>query len=139
MTNAVDSDDILLSAGEAAGVDLPLVSGMTNTGPRRVAIWLTPRSWLLLCGIEEERPLVARLNGTFPEKLAHAVGYTDCLCWFELSGMASLDLLTEGTFLSLERGGLPIGHAKRTPIAQIAAIVGAQSGALFCRVADRCS
>jgi heterotetrameric sarcosine oxidase gamma subunit len=137
ITNAVDSDGILLSAGEAAGVDLPLVSGMTHTGPRRVAIWLTPRSWLLLCDIEEESPLVARLNGTFPEKPVHAVSYTDCLCWFELSGTASLDLLTEGSFLSLESGGLPIAHAKRTLIAQIAAVVVRESELVWSVAVER--
>jgi heterotetrameric sarcosine oxidase gamma subunit len=51
------------------------------------------------------------------------VPFTDALCWFELSGDGALDLLTEGSFISLERGGLPVGRAKRTLIAQIAAVV----------------
>ena len=40
-----------------------------------------------------------------------------------MSGAASIDLLTESSFISLERGGLPVGHAKRTLIAQIAAVI----------------
>ena len=40
-----------------------------------------------------------------------------------MSGAATLDLLTEGTFLSLERGGLLVGYAKRTLIAQVSAVI----------------
>ena len=31
--------------------------------------------------------------------LVHAAGFTDSLCWFELSGKASLELFQEGVFL----------------------------------------
>jgi heterotetrameric sarcosine oxidase gamma subunit len=123
LTAAVDNAEIAASASAVAGVDLPLVHGMIKTGVGRLALWLSPRSWLVQCGLEEEVDLIARLNATFPDKRAHATGFTDYLCWFELSGAASLDLLTESTFVSLERGGLPVGHAKRTLIAQIAAVV----------------
>jgi heterotetrameric sarcosine oxidase gamma subunit len=123
LTAAVDAAEIATAASRAAGLDLPLQPGMSRTGPQGTAIWLSPRSWLLHCGIDQERELVTHLNEAFPDKLAHAAAFTDQLCWVELSGVPSLELLTEGTFLSLEPGGLPIGHAKRTLIAQVAAIV----------------
>jgi heterotetrameric sarcosine oxidase gamma subunit len=88
-----------------------------------MAIWLSPRSWLIRCRIEDEAALVSRLNDEFPGGLAHAVPYTDALCWLELSGPDAFDYLTEGSFISLEVSGLRIGHAKRTLIAQIAAVI----------------
>jgi len=123
LTAAVESAEIATSASAAAGVDLSLVPGPIKTGVGRLALWLSPRSWLIQCGLEEEVGLIARLNAAFPDKRAHATGFTDYLCWFELSGAASIDLLTESSFISLERGGLPVGHAKRTLIAQIAAVI----------------
>jgi heterotetrameric sarcosine oxidase gamma subunit len=123
LTAAVRSADIPNSASAAAGVELPLVPGVIKASVGREALWLSPRSWLIRCRSEEELDLVLHLNATFPDKLAHAAAFTDALCWFELSGAGAFDLLTEGAFVSLERGGLPVGHAKRTLIAQIAAIV----------------
>jgi heterotetrameric sarcosine oxidase gamma subunit len=73
--------------------------------------------------VEEEMELVSQLNSVFPNKCAHAAAFTDHLCWLEFAGAASLDFLLEGTFLSLERRGLPVGCAKRTLIAQVATIV----------------
>ena len=126
LTTAVDSAAIVASASATAGVELPLVPGKFKRGPApgpgRTALWLSPRSWLIHCHIEEEINLATGVNASFPDKLIHAVPFTDHLCWFELSGASSLDLLTEGTFLSLEPSGLPIGHAKRALISQVAAI-----------------
>jgi heterotetrameric sarcosine oxidase gamma subunit len=123
LTTAVESADIATSASQAAGLELPMIPGMINAAPRRKSIWLSPRSWLIHCGVEEDNELVTHLNAAFPNKLAHAVAFTDYLCWLELSGTSALDLLSEGTFLSLARGGLPVGHAKRTLIAQISAVI----------------
>jgi heterotetrameric sarcosine oxidase gamma subunit len=150
LTTSIPAADIVTAASQAAGVPLPLVPGKISTSPpqaptsplppargelttgasgdmtiapHRTAIWLSPRSWLIHCDLDQEAALVEQLNRTSPEKLLHAVAFTDHLCWFELCGTAALDLLTEGTFLSLERNGLPITHAKRTFIAQIAAII----------------
>ena len=137
LSTAVDSADIAATASHAAGVDLPLTPGMIKTSPHRKAIWLSPRSWLIHCNIEQEFELVTRLNAAFPERLVHAAAFTDYLAWFELSGSAALDLLTEGTFLSLERAGLPVGHAKRTLIAQIAAVVVHESESVWLIAIER--
>jgi heterotetrameric sarcosine oxidase gamma subunit len=123
LTAAVPADQIASKASGAARVELPLVAGAIKTAAGRTALWLTPRSWLIRCSVEEEGDLVGALNAAFPDKLAHAAGFTDALCWLELSNAGALDLLTEGGFVSFERNGLAVGHAKRTLIAQIAAIV----------------
>jgi heterotetrameric sarcosine oxidase gamma subunit len=123
LTITVDSADIAAGITHAAGVDLPLIPGMVKTSLDRKAIWLSPRSWLIHCSIEQEQELVAHLNVATSEQLIHAAAFTDYLAWFELSGPAAIDLLAEGTFLSLDRAGLPVGHAKRTLIAQISAVV----------------
>lgn len=128
LTSAVAASDVVESAAKVLGVEPPVAPGAVasaaaRSAPGRLALWLSPRSWLIQCGAEEDEGLVARLNAAFPNALAHAAPLTDALCWFELSGPASLALLTEGGFVSLERQGLPVGHAKRTLIAQIAVVV----------------
>jgi heterotetrameric sarcosine oxidase gamma subunit len=123
LTAAARSAEVISSAILTSVVELPLAPGAIKAREGRAAVWLSPRSWLIQCGIEEEMGLVAGLNQAFPDKRAHAVPFTDSLCWLELSGRAGIDLLTEGGFVSLERDGLPVGHAKRTLIAQTAVVV----------------
>jgi heterotetrameric sarcosine oxidase gamma subunit len=123
LTAAVDTSAIFVAAGAVAGVDLPSEAGAIKHCEDRKALWLSPRSWLLLCAIQDEIGLAALINRTFPEKQLHAALFTDYLCWLELAGPQSYDLLTDSAFISLERHGLPVGHAKRTLIAGITAIV----------------
>jgi heterotetrameric sarcosine oxidase gamma subunit len=118
-------------------VELPPVPGAIKTGVKRLALWLSPRSWLIHCGIEEEMTLVARVNAASPDKLTHAVPFTDSLCWFQLSGATALDLLTEGGFVSLERCGLPVRHAKRTLIAQVAVIIVRETESIWLVAVER--
>jgi hypothetical protein len=99
LTAAVPTADIVTLASKAR-VELPLVLGAINRGNGRTALWLSPRSWRIHCGIDKEMDLVARLNTLFPEKSAHAAAFTDALCWFEISLSGALDLLTEGGFVS---------------------------------------
>jgi heterotetrameric sarcosine oxidase gamma subunit len=123
LTSAVDAATTAVPASVAVGVDLPRAAGRTQTADQRLALWLSPRSWLVHCPIDEEIGLAARVNDAFPDKLVHAVSLTDHFCWIELSGRGSSDLLSQGAFVSLERGGLAAGYVKRTAVAGIAAIV----------------
>jgi heterotetrameric sarcosine oxidase gamma subunit len=120
---AVETADIVVRAGAAAGLQLPPMPGTIKTSAGRMSLWLSPRSWLVLCRSEDESWLVRRVNAAYPDKLLHAAHFTDHLFWFELSGARSGDLLKEGAFISLERQGLIVGNAKRTLIAGIAAVV----------------
>jgi heterotetrameric sarcosine oxidase gamma subunit len=129
VTSAVDSGEVVATAG----VELPLGHGEVKNG----ALWLSPRSWLVRCRIEEELPLVMRVNAAFPDKRVHAVRFTDALCWLELSGAEARGCLTEGGFVSLEPGGLPVGHAKRTWIAAVAAVVVHESDSVWLVAVER--
>jgi heterotetrameric sarcosine oxidase gamma subunit len=123
LASAVDTATISVPASVAAGVDLPRAPGRIQTADRRLALWLSPRSWLVHCPLDEEIGVATRVNDAFPDKLVHAVSLTDHFCWIELSGRGSSDLLSQGAFVSLDRGGLAAGYAKRTAVAGIAAIV----------------
>jgi heterotetrameric sarcosine oxidase gamma subunit len=123
LTSAVDTDATAVAASTAVGIDLPREAGKIRAGGRRLALWLSPRSWLVHCPIDEEIGLAARVNDAFPGKRLHAACLTDHFCWIELSGRGSSGLLKQGAFLSLEPGGLAVGHAKRTAVAGIAAIL----------------
>lgn len=123
VTAAVEGASVLSAVSEVARVELPSMPGRFGRAGGRMALWLSPRSWLIQCRLAQEGVLVGGINGAFPDKLVHAVPFGDALCWLELSGATAGDLLREGGFLSLERDGLGVGRAKRTLIAQIAVIV----------------
>lgn len=123
LSTAVDADRVIALASQAVGVDLPPVAGAIQTNEERLALWLSPRSWIVHCNPKEETILAARVDATFPDGLVHAALFTDYLCWLELSGLSADILLKDGGFISLEREGLAIGHAKRTLIAGVAAVV----------------
>ena len=123
VTTAIDIDTGMAVKAGNGRLELPRRPGAVVQDGSRFALWLSPRSWLIQCNFAEERDLVRDLNSGYPDKLLYAVSFTDALCWLELSGSGALDLLLEGGFISLERAGLEIGHAKRTLIAQVSAIV----------------
>jgi heterotetrameric sarcosine oxidase gamma subunit len=123
VNSAVDASIVAAALGTAAGFAFPLKSGAIVDAHTHRVLWLTPRSWLVHCPIDQEWLLATRINEAFPDKRVHAALFTDYLCWFELSGLGSGDVLTQGAFISLERGGLPVGHAKRTLLVGIAVVV----------------
>jgi heterotetrameric sarcosine oxidase gamma subunit len=131
VTAAVDGASVLNTINEAARVELPAVPGMVGKGGERVALWLSPRSWMIHCQLTEEATLILDINSAFPDKLVHAVQFSDAIAWLELSGSGVRDLLAEGGFVSLERDGLGIGRVKRTLIAQIATVVVRESESLW--------
>lgn len=123
LTTVGDSSESVASACGAFGLELPMAPGAVTVAARSTALWLSPKSWLIHCDLNEEADLLERITAAFPDKRAHGVLFTDAVCWMELSGPAALDLLTEGGFVSLERDGLPVGHVKRTLIAQVPVVV----------------
>lgn len=123
VTCATDAAAVLAPLEAALGYDLPRESGaMIRTG-ECAAVWMNPRAWLLRCPATAEDETVARVAAAFPDRLAHASAFTDFLCWFSLEGDGAEDLLKQGGFLSLAISGLSAGHAKRTLIAGIPAIL----------------
>jgi heterotetrameric sarcosine oxidase gamma subunit len=123
VTAAISSADICAKAGAAIGVELPCSAGMVITHGGLVAVWFSPKSWLILCGVKDEIGVVARVNATFLDKLVYAALFTDHFCWFELRGLRAKELLQKGGLISFERGGLAVGRAKQALIAGVAAVV----------------
>ncbi len=108
---------------KALGCTLPLTHGDVLQTVDKRAIWLTPRSWIILCAPDDEADLVAAINKAFPDREANASRFSDALAWLTLDGEAAENLLRQGSFLSFEPLGFPIGHGKRTPLAGIPAII----------------
>jgi heterotetrameric sarcosine oxidase gamma subunit len=48
---------------------------------------------------------------------------SDYLLWLELEGGGAESLLKRGGFLSLEAGGLPVAHFKRTLVADVPVLI----------------
>lgn len=105
------------------GLPLPTEPGPITAAGERRAIWLSPHSWLVRCLPEDEEHLVNEINGVAPNRQMRAARYGDYLCWFALAGTASERVLHGGGFISLERDGLPVGHAKRTLVAGLPTVV----------------
>ncbi|MBT4932394.1 MAG: hypothetical protein HOL66_00865 [Rhodospirillaceae bacterium] len=89
----------------------------------RYAVWLSPRSWLISCRLDDEPELLDNINANFPDRSIHASAFSDYLCWLSLEGEATEDALRQGGFISLANEGLPEGHANRTIMAGIPAII----------------
>lgn len=113
----------LTRLSKTLAVDLPRVHGATATDQDRRAIWLTPRSWIVTCAPGDEKLLVDNVALAFPDHTVLASPYSDALCWLSLDGGGAEDLLRQGSFLSFSTSGLPVGHAKRTLVAGIPAVV----------------
>jgi heterotetrameric sarcosine oxidase gamma subunit len=120
---AVDVGQIVSAASAAAGVELPQRPGAVSKTTDRLALWLTPRSWLVQCRPESESALAKNINDAFPDKTVHAASFTDYLCWIEISGAQAIDVVREGGFVSLEQQGLAVDHAKRTVLAGVPVVV----------------
>lgn len=126
-TAAVDLDDVQSLLLQQLQINLPSQSGAVAQDGELSSIWLSPRSWLILCPLDEETKLVASINAIFPDRHLLASAFSDYLCWLSLSGKLVEDALHRGGFISLASGGLPEGHAKRTLIAGIPTIVNRNS------------
>ncbi|WP_129782626.1 sarcosine oxidase subunit gamma family protein [Peristeroidobacter soli] len=120
---AVNAAEVIEGGNEALGVQLPARPGSISRGPRCSAIWLTPRAWLVQCPVDDELELASRVNAAFADKRLHAALFTDYLYWLELCGEGAEAILQQGGFVSLERDGLAVGHAKRTLVGNIPAVI----------------
>lgn len=118
-----DGESFAESLSKGLGCELPLTHGEVLATGDKQAIWLSPRSWIILCTPEVEAELVAAVGRSFPDREAHASRFSDALAWLTLDGAATENLLRQGGFLSLEQFGFPIGHGKRTPLAGIPAVI----------------
>lgn len=106
------------------GVDVPSEPGWFASGGGVTAIWLSPRSWILQCAIDDEARIQKAIVSAFPDGTVHGTGFTDHLCWFELSGEDPQQLLCRGAFVSLDHpAGLPVGRSKRTIVADVAVVI----------------
>jgi heterotetrameric sarcosine oxidase gamma subunit len=124
-TTAGDPDLHRTTVRQIAGIAPPATAGEVTTGGLRRAIWMTPRSWLLLCALGDEDDLIWAFADAFADRSVHSCRYSDQLCWLELSGDNAEGLLRSGSFLSLDGSGLAPGTAKRGLLAGIAVV--------FCR------
>lgn len=102
---------------------LPEHSGQSGRVGEREAIWLSPRSWLVLCARDDEMGITAAVAAAWPDRFVHAAPYGDALCWLSLSGADAEAALRQGGFLTLDAGGFPVHNAKRTLLASIPALL----------------
>lgn len=123
LTATVDITDFQQELLRLTGVELPLLSGLVVQADGRYVVWLSPRSWLILCRLDEEPKLLDSINSNFPCRSIHASAFSDYLCWLSLEGEAAEDALRQGGFISLANDGLPAGCARRTLMSGIPAII----------------
>lgn len=121
-TACIDGCEAAISA--VVGVDIPSEPGLFASRSGVIAIWLSPRSWLLQCAVDDEARIQKAILSAFPDGTVNGTAFTDHLCWLELNGEDPQQLLRRGAFVSLDHpGGLPVGRSKRTIVADVAVII----------------
>lgn len=122
-TASLDPEPYLGEIAVIAGPPPPTAPGRVTASGRRRAIWVTPRSWLLLCPLADEEELIEAFAGAFTEHTIHACRYSDQLCWLELVGADAENLLRAGSFLSLDGHGQAPGTVRRGQLAAVTVII----------------
>jgi|TARA_B110000238_G_C16006606_1_gene386938 sarcosine oxidase gamma subunit len=147
-TIAVGFNEISPTLSQQLHINLPSKPGRVVVANGRHLIWLSPRSWLILfslnkveldnsclneyslnesslneSSLDKEKKLLESINAAFPDRSVLASAYSDYLCWFSLNGDKAKTVLHQGGFISLAPEGIPVGHAKRTLIAGIPAVI----------------
>lgn len=122
-TAATAAGDVADLLSGAVGCPLPSAHGAITTAPSRQAIWMSPRSWLVLCPLSEEFQIVETVRQAFPDHLAHGAPFSDYLGWYSLVGNDAEAALRQGSFLTFAAEGFKTGHAKRTQLAGIPAVL----------------
>lgn len=122
-TAATDASEVAERLAGVVGCPLPMQHGETGMEADRQAIWMTPRSWLILCTPDDEYVIVDQIRAAFPDHLAHGAPFGDYLCWLSLAGVNAENLLRQGGFLTLAPTGFPVGQAKRTMLAGLPAVI----------------
>lgn len=120
---AMDDDDTLETLAMLLSIALPRGHGDTVIAGELQAVWMTPRSWLVLGPPDVEIVVCNKVTKAYPDRAVHAARFSDYLCWFDLSGPGAEDALKQGSFISFRREGLGFGQAKRTLVAGIAAVL----------------
>lgn len=123
VTTAMEPEPVSGVLEAVVGFPLPARAGPMHSHDTMRAVWRSPRAWLIQCPVAAEEPLVASVNTPFPEREVIACAYGDALCWLDLAGPGAEDLLREGGFISLDSGGLPVGHGKRGLLAGVAVTI----------------
>jgi heterotetrameric sarcosine oxidase gamma subunit len=123
LTATVDIIDFHEDLLRLTGVEFPLLQGSVAQADGRYVVWLSPRSWLVLCRLDDEPKLLDSINTHFPDRAIHASAFSDYLCWLSLEGEAAEDALRQGGFISLANEGLAAGCARRTLMAGIPVII----------------
>lgn len=123
LASAVPAADVRAALSQILALTVPTTPGVASDNGECRALWLSPRAWLIRCLADDEGALVDSLNARFPDKTVHASRFTDHLAWIEVAGPGADDLLKQGGFVSFERNGLPVGHAKRILLAGVPAVI----------------
>ena len=123
------------------GVDVPGVRQAAFAGGKG-AVWMSPDELLLFCGYDEAGALVAALDEALAGEHHLAVDVSDARVVIALSGAGVPEVLAKGAPVDLSDAASPVGAARRTHVAGIAACTtsGAMSGnATAASVAGRAS
>ncbi len=123
VTTTMPGKEVAAIVGSALGCTLPLAHGKTFEENNKRAIWLSPRSWIILCIPADESVLINAAIQSFPDYSVHASRFSDALGWISLEGESVEDLLRQGSFVTFNPAGLAPEHAKRTLLAGIPAVI----------------
>lgn len=101
------------------------------------SLWLGPDRWLLVSDSMTADAIVRSCGESLPGILHNAVDYSAALTAFRISGPRVRDLLASGCGIDFRAKQFPAGNCCRTRIAQIAAVIVAETHERFDVYVDR--
>ena len=105
---------------KAAGVAVPERLSARFEGAR-AAVWMAPDELLLLCAYDEAPALVAALDEALTGTHHLALDVSDARVVFALEGARVAEVLAKGAPVDLAPAAFPVGRARRTHLAGVAA------------------
>ena len=122
---------------ESARDRLQLASPLSAAGEDPRSLWLGPDRWLLVSNSTAPDSIVKHCNETLAEILHNAVDYSAGLVALRIAGPNAGQILATGSGFDFRPGKFLVGTCCRTRLAQIAAVIVAETPEQFDIYVDR--
>lgn len=115
-------DKTVAKALKASGLQMP-EHGMATGGLDAGVLWMSPDELMILCAHDQAEAMVATLNNALNGTHVLVVNVSDARTVLRLGGKGSVirEVLAKLSPADLRPDALPVGHVRRTRLAQVAA------------------
>ncbi len=104
----------------ATKAEIPARGSVTSSGDISLC-WMSPDELLILCPHDAAPELTAELQGALGKTHALVVDVSDARAVFRVSGTHARDVMAKLAPVDFSPGAFPVGHFRRSRLAQVAA------------------